>query len=71
VSFSVFAGDHLRIHVRFGAVQIAESFQIGRTDFPVILKGLIAASQNRFGDHDPGIVMTEDSGIFLVARRIG
>ena len=67
---SVFTGYHLGIDIWFGAVYVADIFQKGRTDLPVYLKGSFSSSKDSFRDRYPGIIMAENTGVFLVSRGI-
>ena len=44
--------------------------EVRRRDLLVVLEGAIAAADHRLGDHHPGVVVAEDAGVLLVARRI-
>ena len=71
VSGSVCAGNHLCINVRLGAVDVTDIFQISGTGFTIYLKCAIASANDGFCDGNPGIIVAEDSGIFLVPGRVG
>ena len=67
----VFARDHLRENVGLAAMQIADAFAGGGIDAGVIIEGAVAIAGHRFSDDDPGVVVTENTGVFLVAGRVG
>ncbi len=52
-------------------MQFADVLEVSRANLFIVFPGLIATPDFSFANHDPWIVMTENSGIFLVARRIG
>src|ERR1019366_5892389 len=67
---SVAAGDHLSVNVGFAAVDVADFLASGRIDALVIVVGTVSIADARFADDDPGIIVTEDACVFLVARRV-
>ena len=71
MEFGVPAGYHLGVYIRFGAVNLADVLHISGTGFLVNFKGTLTASDNGLSDGYPGIVVTEDTGVFLVSWRIG
>ena len=71
VEFGVSAGNHLGIYVRLCSVDLAELFHISRAGLLIDLESSVAASDHGFGDGNPRIVMTEDTCVLLVSRRIG
>ncbi len=71
VILSVAACDHLRIYIRLGAMDIADFLKICGADLGVDLECSVAASDNGLCDGDPGVVVTEDTCIFLISGRIG
>jgi len=68
---SIFAGNHLRIDIGFHLVQLGNFLAIGWRNALPIVKRTIPVSCHGFTNADPWIVVAEDSGIFLVARRVG
>ena len=62
--------DHLAIDIGLGTVQCGV-VQIGRTGAAVNIEGPSAVSQHDLGQNNPRIVVTEDTAVFLVSRRIG
>ena len=52
-------------------MKLALGLQIGGTDFSIVLPCTVTASENGLTDNHPGIIVGEDSGIFLVACGIG
>ena len=65
------AGNHLRVDIGLGAMDLAEFLYTGRAGLPIHFKCPASVSEDRLCDRDPGIVVAEDAGIFLVSRRIG
>jgi len=51
-------------------VDVADPFARGRIDPRVIVVGGIPISDACFADDHPGVVVAEDAGVFLVARRV-
>ena len=68
---SVFSGDHLGVYVRLSTMDFTDVLDISRADLTVQVKGAVAVTYHRFGDGNPWVVVTEDTGIFFVSRRIG
>ena len=48
-------------------MHIADLFARRGIDAQIIIVRTVAAADHCFCDHDPGIVMTKDAGILLVA----
>ena len=71
MSGSVCAGNHLCVNVRLCAVDVTDIFQISGTGFTIYLKCAAASADDGFCDGNPGIIVAEDSGIFLVPGRVG
>ncbi|MNO32640.1 hypothetical protein D3C76_226370 [compost metagenome] len=70
MAYGIFTGDHLRVHIRFHTVNFADVFQVSRSDFLIDLKSSVAMTQHGFSNHDPWVVVAENTRIFLVARRV-
>lgn len=68
---SVFSGDHLRVDVRLGAVDLADVLNISRADLAVQVKCAVSVADNGLSDGDPWVVVAEDTSILFVSRRIG
>lgn len=68
---SVFSGDHLRVDVRLGAVDLADVLNVSRADLAVQIKCAVSVADNGFSDGDPWVVVAEDTSILFVSRRIG
>ena len=51
--------------------KVTDIFQISGTGFTIYLKCAIASANDGFCDGNPGIIVAEDSGIFLVPGRVG
>ena len=52
-------------------MDLTELFHTGRACLPIDLKGSVSASNDGFRDRYPGIVVAEDTAVFLVSRRVG
>ena len=52
-------------------MDFTDVLDISRADLTVQVKGAVAVTYHRFGDGNPWVVVTEDTGIFFVSRRIG
>ena len=63
----ILSSNHLGVDIGLGLVQLTDLFQVGRTDLPEIVPGCFPIPCQGFGDHDPGIVVTEDPCILLVS----
>ena len=63
----IFTGNHLGVYIRFGAVNLADIFNISRTGSCVYLPCTIASSDNGLCDGNPWVVVTEDTGIFFIS----
>ena len=68
---SVFSGDHLRVDVRLGAVDLADVLNVSRADLAVQVKCAVSVADNGLSDGDPWVVVAEDTSILFVSRRIG
>jgi len=71
VTGSIGTGDHLGIAVGLCAVNLADVLDVGGTGPAVDLKSPASAPDDSLRDGDPGIIVTEDTGILLISRRIG
>ena len=70
MSRSIPAGHHLTVDIRLGPADLTLIFQISRTGLFEDLESPAAMTENRLGTADPWIIMAEDSGIFLISRRV-
>ena len=52
-------------------MNLADLLQIDRAGFPEHLKGAVPVPQNGLRTGDPGVIVTENTGVFLISRRIG
>ena len=52
-------------------MDFTDILDVSRADLTVQVKGAVAVTYHRFGDGNPWVVVTEDTGIFFVSRRIG
>ncbi len=71
VILSVTTCDHLRIYIRLGAVNITDVLKVSGADLGVDLECSVAATDNGLSNGDPGVVVAEDTCIFLISGRIG
>ena len=69
--FGILSGYHLGVDVGLGPVDLTDVFDVGRAGLFVDFKGPVAVADDGLGDGDPGVVVAEDTGIFLVSGRIG
>ena len=67
----VFTCDHLGVYIWFGAMDLADILDVSRAGSRVYLPCAVSTSDYRLSDRDPWIVVAEDTGIFLVAARVG
>ena len=67
----VSACNHLRIYIWFRTVDFADIFDVGRAGLLVNLKSSVAASDDGFCDRNPWIIVTEDTCVLFISRRIG
>ena len=51
-------------------MNVADRFEIGRTDLPVSFKRARAVTQDSLRAGDPGIVVAENARVFLISGRI-
>lgn len=65
------SGYHLGIDIGFHPVQFRDFFPVGGSYFFPVCKGLIRPADPNLANHDPGIIVAENTAIFLVSRRIG
>src|SRR5262249_50496820 len=70
VAHGVFAGDHLRVHVGLGAVDLADVFDVGGRDLLIVLERALAAADHGLRDHHPRVIVAEDARVLLVTRRV-
>ena len=63
---------HLAVDIGFHLVQrLAVFLHIGRQNLRIVCPGIVAASSYRFSDDHPRVVVTEDTGILLIAGGVG
>ena len=67
----VSACNHLRIYIWFRTVDFTDIFDVGRAGLLVNLKSSVAASDDGFCDRNPWIIVTEDTCVLFISRRIG
>ena len=67
----VLAGYHLGIDIRLGAVDFGDILIVGGGNLGIIFKRLVAVTHEGFGADYPGVVVAEDSRVFLVAAGVG
>ena len=71
VGAGILAADHLAVNIRLGLMDIAGLLGKGRCDFGVVLECEVALSCVSSCTDDPCIVVREDTGVLLVAARVG
>src|ERR1039457_2287136 len=64
-------GDHLRVDTRLAAVHVADWLARRRVDARIVIVRAVAIAGHGLGDDHPRVVVTENSRVFLVARRVG
>lgn len=70
VRWSVSASFQLGTDMRFAAVRLAVLFADGWTNSGVIIKSAVPSAKLGFGYHYPGVVVTKNTGVFLISRWI-
>ena len=68
---SVFSCDHLRVNIRFRTVDLTDILNIGGTGPAVDLECPVSPADPCLSNGYPGIVVTENAGVFFVSRGIG
>ena len=67
----ILACDHLAVYIGFCPVDVADVLGEGGTGPPVDLERPVSVAQFCLGADDPGVVVAENTGVFLVSGRIG
>ena len=66
----ILSGYHLRVNIRLCPVDLTDVFNVGRAGLFIYFESTVSVADDSLADRDPGIVVTEDTCIFLVSGRI-
>ena len=62
----ILSGYHLRVNIRLCPVDLTDVFNVGRAGLFIYFESTVSVADDSLADRDPRIVVTENTGIFLV-----
>ena len=71
VEGSILPGNHLGVNIGLCPVDFTDFLGVSGTGLFINFKGAAASADNSFRDGNPGVIVAEDTGIFLVSGGIG